>query len=86
MQKLSWESVSAIAHPDCYNGDRPCVTRSEVPEDYWSFVQTSPRVSVAEQFNGIQKLIERGELTRNVRRYEAEVPDVNWTDTTPRGV
>jgi hypothetical protein len=84
MQKLTWEHVSAIAHPDCYAGDGPAVRREDVLESYWSPVETDPRGSVAEQYNGIVLLIERGELIRNLRRYEAEIPDVEWVDTTPR--
>jgi hypothetical protein len=80
MEKLSWEYVNPISHPDCYYGDRPAVLPEQVPDHYWTRVETDPRPDTTGQYHGLRELIRRGELIRDVHRYTAVIPPVRWQE------
>lgn len=78
--RVEFEHVSAIAHPDCYQDERPCVRVDDVPEHYWSKVSVEKDRDLGEQqFQGLRELEAAGELIRRpmltVPR-TAEVPEV----------
>jgi len=84
-QKVTFEQVSAIDHPEYYQGDHPRVPAEMVPDEHW---HRTERIGddVRGQYNGLRRLIEQGELIRNVRLYEANVStEIEWRDVTPGG-
>lgn len=83
IRKVSFEHVSAIAHPEYYYGDHPAVRTEEVPDEHWKVAE---RVGddVGEQYRGLLELMSRGELIRNPRLYEGDVPaEVEWREVKP---
>lgn len=78
LQKLTFEYVSPLAHPEAYHGSRPAMRPDEVPEHWWTPAEPSVRDDVSGQYQGLLILIEQGELVRNVRRYRAVQPDPAW--------
>lgn len=81
--KVSFAYVSAIAHPEYYRGDQPCVPASQVPDEHWSTAERTGD-GIWDQYNGLRGLLAAGELIRDVRVYEAEAVEPQWQDVTPR--
>lgn len=78
--KVTFEQVSAIAHPEYYNGDRPAVTPDQVPEAHWSRTERQGD-GVVSHYEGLQRLIREGELIRDVRLFESGDPE--WHEIQP---
>lgn len=80
LYKLTFESVSAIQHPEVYQGHRDRVTPgldvSAIPEDWWTLITTDSRTEQAalDQWVGLHELIEEGEPIRNVRMFRSAEP------------
>jgi hypothetical protein len=70
-QKISFETVSAIGHPEYYNGDAPSVRPEQVPDEHWHTVERVGE-DVHDQYNGLRQLMEQGELIRDVRLLQGE--------------
>lgn len=80
LRKVTFEYVSAIAHPECYSGDRPRVRPDDVPDEHWSRVERQGE-GVDSQFAGLQELMASGELIRNVHLYKADTPaEPQWRE------
>jgi hypothetical protein len=82
--KICFEQVSAIRHPEYYRGDRPCVAASNVPDEHWHRTErTGDKDSVMSQYEGLQMLMYRGELIRDVCVYVAEQVEPQWREFAP---
>lgn len=79
MQKVSFEHVSAITHPQWHRGDNPAVAAADVPDQYWSRVERAG-ADVEHQYHGLCELERSGQLIRAVRLFEAAEPD--WREVT----
>jgi len=76
--KVSFETVSAVGHPEYYRGTRPAVRPEQVPEDHWHTVERAGD-GVHGQYNGLRRLMAEGELIRNVRLWTCgSLPEVEW--------
>lgn len=85
IRKVSFEHVSAIAHPEYYYGDRPAVRPEQVPDEHWHLTERQGD-DVDEQYRGLLQLMGRGELIRNPRLYEADPPaEIDWREVTTDG-
>lgn len=83
IRKVSFEHVSAIAHPEYYYGNGPAVRPEEVPDEHWTLTE---RVGddVDAQYRGLLELMGRGELIRNPHLYEGDVlAEVEWREIKP---
>ena len=75
-RKVVFSTVSAIAHPEYYRGDRPCVAAADVPEEHWHQVEREgDRDSVEQQYEGLIELERSGELIRDVVLLMADEPE-----------
>ena len=72
--KVSWEMVSAIGHPEYYRGEHPCVAAAQVPDEHWHRVEREGDDGIRVQYNGLRRLIDQGELIRNVQLFVATAP------------
>jgi hypothetical protein len=82
IRKVSFEHVSATAHPEYYHGDHPWwnVTPASVPDEHWALTERQGD-DVDEQYRGLLELIGRGELIRNVHLFEADAPaELEWRE------
>lgn len=78
IRKVSFEMVSAVAHPEHYYGSSPAVRPEQVPDEHWHS-QERQGDDVADQYEGLLTLMGQGELIRNVRLYEGET---QWREVT----
>jgi hypothetical protein len=86
IRKISFEHVSAIAHPEYYHGDSPCpgIDPAGIPDGHWTRTERQGD-DVDEQYRGLLELFARGELVRDVHLYEAEAPvDPQWREVAAR--
>ena len=80
--RLTFDYVSAVAHPQYYQGKKPCVQEQEVPDEHWTTVDRVGDAILA-QHRGLMDLIARGELIRNVHLFEADIPpQPQWREVT----
>lgn len=78
--KVSFEHVSAIEHPEYYDGDRPIVSADSVPDEHWTYTERVG-VKVTQQYNGLVRIMGDGELIRNPRLFEADAPsEPEWRE------
>lgn len=84
IRKVTFESVSAIGHPEYYQGDQPRVTRDQVPDEHWTKTEREGD-GVDDQHRGLLQLIEQGELIRNVRLFEGEAAATEWREIGEAG-
>lgn len=84
---IEFESVSAIRYPLFYDPRTERVRQgldwSIVPEDAWTKAErTSTESDIRSQYTGLMRLINEGELIRNVKVYEVKTEkteiEVNW--------
>lgn len=70
LYRLTFESVSAITHPELYRGDHPRYPVAEIDDfdDYWHTTTTPTRTpqEAATQYAGLLDLAEAGEYIRNI--------------------
>jgi hypothetical protein len=82
IRKISFEHVSAIAHPEYYHGDSPAVRVEEVPDEHWTHTERQGD-DLNRQYCGLLELIAGGELIRNVRLFEADAPaEPEWREVS----
>lgn len=82
IRKISFEQVSALAHPEYYSGwgDSPRVRPEYVPDEFWTRTERQGD-DVGEHYRGLIELKGRGGLIRNVFLYEAEASaDPQWRE------
>jgi hypothetical protein len=82
IRKVSFEHVSAIAHPEYYHGNNPCpdIDPADIPDEHWTRTERQGD-DVDKQYRGLIELKGRGELIRNVILYESEAPvDPQWRE------
>jgi hypothetical protein len=76
--RVSFELVSPMSHPECYRGDHPApgVIAAELDDSYWQSAEreTPDEDGARDQVKGLNGLVERGELIRNVRLERADAP------------
>jgi hypothetical protein len=88
LHKITFEHVKTSelhryydADPAFYKNARPVVSVDDVAEEHWEKLERiDSKASIQEQQTGLQQLIERGDLIRNVRVYKATVADVEWEE------
>jgi hypothetical protein len=77
--RVSFESVSAIHHPELYAGDRarPDIDATQLGDSYWtaSERETKSQQDARQQHDGLNQLIAEGEFIRNVK---VEVATTQW--------
>src|SRR3990172_612577 len=78
--KVTWEMVSAVSHPQFYNGESPAYNPDKIPDEYWKTI-ISEHASMS-QYRGLMDLVRAGEYIRNVRLYVAET-NIVWKEVTP---
>lgn len=77
--RLTFEIVSAVAHPQYYRNEKPTVPADQVPDEYWHTVERTAS-DVHGQYIGLRRLIDQGELIRNVHLFEGEATEVSWRE------
>jgi len=80
LRKVQFQAVSAIAHPEYYDGDYPRVRAEQVPDEHWSTIEREGD-GVEDQYQGLLEIMASGELVRNPKLFEATDP--TWTEVTP---
>lgn len=66
LMRLTFEQVSAIAHPEYYRGERPCVRPDQVSDNHWKLTSRVGGDELLDQYDGLIELQRSGELIRDV--------------------
>ena len=79
--RVTFETVSATNHPQYYRGEKPIVPADQVPDGHWHPVERTG-AGIHAQYRGLLRLVEQGELVRNVRLFKGTTSKISWREVS----